>query len=228
MSAFFSPRMRLACLLLSMMAGAYAADTAPQRYLDENKKPLTAAEFEQRVKDGAHGNVMKMMKDGQVVEVIMQIAPKNAPPAPKIKYKIKPGAAFPAFSVEQLAGGKIDNKALLGRYTLINFYFAACAPCVEEVPELNQLAADRSDMNFIGITFDSPLEATKFVVERQFVWKLLPDASKTIEAVGVKTYPTFALLDPKGVLVAIAQSGEIVKSDKSITAWVNRLAKRAK
>ncbi|MFL6660407.1 MAG: TlpA family protein disulfide reductase [Massilia sp.] len=220
-------RLPLRLLALFLFAANAYAQNVPTTYLDENKKPLTAAQFEQRVKDGAHGNVMKRMKDGVVLEVTMQISPKNAPPAPKLKYKIKPGESFPAFSLEQLAGGKIDNAALMGRYTLVNFYFAACAPCVEEVPELNELKSDRPDMNFVGMSFDSQEEAARFVVEHHFVWKLLPMASATLDTLGIKTYPTFALLDPKGKLVAIAQTADIIKSDKSVTAWVKRLVKPA-
>jgi peroxiredoxin len=223
---------RLLIILLASIFASHAHaglvpgnDAAPHSYFDEGKKPITEAEFEARVKQGAHFSMTKMMKDGVVAKVEMEISPKNAAPETKPKFKATPGAAFPAFKLAQVGGGTLDNKALLGRYTVISFYFAECAPCVAEVPELNQLAADRTDLNFIGMSFDSPDVTAKFAVDYKFTWKLLPEASKLLDSAGVKTFPSFALLDPKGVLVAIAQAGEITKSDKTLAAWVQRLAK---
>jgi thiol-disulfide isomerase/thioredoxin len=113
-------------------------------------------------------------------------------------------------------------------YSLINFYFAQCGPCIKEVPDLNALAKSRGDMNFIGVTFDTADETRQFAADTKFNWTLLPASIKLINELGVRAYPTFALVDPKGALVAISVHDAIIEKDKSIAAWVERTAPRAK
>ena len=64
---------------------------------------------------------------------------------------------FPKF---RLSNGKTEltNEDLLGKVVYINFWFTACIPCMQEMPQINELF-DRfkSDTNFILIstTYDS-------------------------------------------------------------------------
>ena len=44
----------------------------------------------------------------------------------------------------------------------------------------------------------------------------------------VRGYPSFALLDPNGALVAISAHDAIIEKDKSIAAWVERVVPRAR
>ncbi|MCV2403284.1 TlpA family protein disulfide reductase [Marinomonas sp. C2222] len=40
------------------------------------------------------------------------------------------------------------------KWTIVNYFAEWCAPCLEELPELNQLA-ERSDIRVFGISYDS-------------------------------------------------------------------------
>ena len=46
-----------------------------------------------------------------------------------------------------------------GKWVVINFWAEWCAPCIEEIPELNHLAAQGEELNVvvIGVSFD-PIE----------------------------------------------------------------------
>jgi len=94
---------------------------------------------------------------------------------------------------------------------------------VKEVPDLNAVAAHHRDMNFVAITFDSSDEAAQFVADRNFEWQILPNAKKFIAQIGVHAYPTFALLDPHGMLLGITGRSEMIASDNSLENWVARL-----
>jgi peroxiredoxin len=194
-------------------------------YNDPSGKPITAEQFAQMRKDGQPYTVTKSARPGQPQFAILSITTKEAikamaAPPPKLKA----GDLFPPFNLAKLDGSALDNEALRGRYSLVNFYFAQCAPCVKEVPELNTLAESRDDMNFVGITFDSAEETRKFAADTKFGWILAPDAKKLIDELRVRSYPSFVLLDPQGAVVAVERHDEIIAQDKSVTAWLARVA----
>lgn len=191
-------------------------------YVDENNKPITSEQFDQRVRGGAHVGMRKNTGgDGEpVVTMVLDTKPRVSL---KQTFKLKPGDDFPAFSLPRLTGKPLDNKALMGKPTVVSFYFADCAPCITEIPELNEFSHGRDDMNFIGMSFD-PLPVTrKFVEQHKLTWTLLSEAKKTLADVGITSYPAFALLDAQGKLIAIEPSYAILKSDKTLAAWVARL-----
>lgn len=197
-------------------------------YRDAAGKTITAEEFGMLVHAGNPFSATKRLVTGGQMAAVLSITTKEAikaeaPPPPRIK----PGEQFPAFRLAKLDGARFDNASLRGRYSLINFYFAQCAPCIQEVPDLNALAKRRGDLNFVGVTFDTADETRQFAADTKFEWTLLPSSLKLINELGVRGYPTFALLDPEGKLIAISVRDAIVGKDKSIAAWVDRLAPRA-
>lgn len=51
------------------------------------------------------------------------------------------------------AGHYADFK---GQWLLINYWAEWCAPCIKELPELNQLNAEHADIQVVGVHFDRP------------------------------------------------------------------------
>lgn len=240
----FSPRIRilpvLLALLLSTGVHAEPEDRAAEvrkqlrvdtykdvSYFDENKNEITSEQFDQRIRGGAYVSMSKTKNWFGTTIVKMRLDTKPSI-AFKAGYKIKAGDQFPAFSHMMLTNKPFTNKELLGKYSVVSFYFADCAPCITEIPELNALAASRADMNHIGITFDPVKTTRKFVDEHKLGWILLSDAKPTLDALGVTMYPTLALLDPEGKVIAIEPGHAIKKSDKTIAAWIERLAPQAR
>lgn len=197
-------------------------------YKDEHGTALTSDEFYKRVNGGGAFSTAKIMTGNRVTSATLTLqTAEEAKTQATNTYKINPGDAFPAFRKKDLTGHGISNKQLLGRYSLINFYFAHCAPCVKEIPDLNALAGNHTDMNFIAITFDSNAETRAFVSERKFNWKILADDKAFISKLGVRAYPAFMVLDPKGKVIAIATGSEIGNSDGSVEKWISRVMKPA-
>lgn len=49
------------------------------------------------------------------------------------------GANFPLDNLIAPTGKPLEKNTLLGKRLLINFYSAYCAPCIREVPKLNEI-----------------------------------------------------------------------------------------
>jgi thiol-disulfide isomerase/thioredoxin len=204
-------------------------DATQITYLDEQGKPLDESSFFGQVAQGKSFGANKS-KVGDDVKATFRLESKDeADKAKQVSYKVKPGGTFPAFHLNQLGGGSADKKQFAGHPTLINFYFAECAPCRQEVPDLNALTAKYPDMKFLAVTYDQVGESRKFVQDTKFNWAIAPNASAFIKQVGIKWYPSFALIDKNGKLVAIKTHAEIEGSDDhNVAAWVEHMQASAK
>lgn len=136
--------------------------------------------------------------------------------------------AMPAFDLKDLAGKRVTSADLRGKPTLVNFYFATCAPCILEVGPLNKFAASRKDLNFLAVTFDEPPEARAFVQRYKFQWRVVPDARDFIDRMAVKRYPMMALFDAQGRLLGLRAGGvkdelEAATLGLALKRWVDGL-----
>jgi thiol-disulfide isomerase/thioredoxin len=62
---------------------------------------------------------------------------------------------MPSQTLRDAAGAETDLPTLAaGRVTLVNYWATWCAPCLEEMPTLGQLARDMPELNVVGITVD--------------------------------------------------------------------------
>jgi hypothetical protein len=135
---------------------------------------------------------------------------------------------MPAFDLTDLTGQRVTSHSLRGKPTLINFYFAQCAPCILEVRPLNEFAASRRDLNFLAVTFDERPEARAFVERYKFRWRVLPDARDFIDRMAVNRYPMMALFDADGRLLGMRAGGvkdelEAAAVGPSLRRWVDAL-----
>lgn len=111
------------------------------------------------------------------------------------------GKEFLEFNLSSLNGEKISSENLRGKPTLINFWFKGCAPCIDEMPVLNQIAeAYKSDYNFISITYESKKDVDLFLKKHAFDFKHLVNARAFIDELGIQSYPLNLFLDSKGIL----------------------------
>lgn len=55
--------------------------------------------------------------------------------------------------LEQAGGAKLNWDTLRGQWVLVNYWAEWCKPCLEEIPELNEL--DKApDITILGVNFD--------------------------------------------------------------------------
>lgn len=67
-------------------------------------------------------------------------------------------------SMNDASGAAHSLSRWKGKALIVNFWAPWCAPCVKEMPELNQLAIDSAskNINVIGIGIDSPANIAEF------------------------------------------------------------------
>ncbi|WP_267226325.1 TlpA family protein disulfide reductase [Dyella silvae] len=230
----------LGCLLtLALMAPLHAASAddgeqrfaaslhlgaSPQlRYLDAAGKPLDYPAFAQQL---GEGRSFSITKDSQAHAALLRLRAPGATEGQPGRFSFKRGDAFPPFELPSLQGGVRRLSDFNGRYTLVSFFFADCAPCIAEVPTLNAYAREHGDMNFVAITYEDAATAQRFVSERGLTWRVLHDGTALTDTIGVGIYPTLMLIDPSGhvagAAVGMSMRDEPSKRLTDLTIWVEQ------
>jgi thiol-disulfide isomerase/thioredoxin len=172
--------------------------------------PLTFATFIAQVMAGrSFDKMMAMDKSLAVMTIKAGDASPNEPEhAPKpSRLAVAVGGEIPPLPHADLQGRR--HALANGRsFTLLSFFFAYCVPCIREIPALNALDAERDDLDIVSVTFDDITTAKRFVQERGLKTPIVAEAQGYIDAVGVKVYPTLALVSPDGHLLGVRSAYE--------------------
>src|SRR5690554_3785757 len=84
-----------------------------------------------------------------------------------------PAAAFLAKSYPDLQGEPVPLSSYAGRPLIVNFWATWCAPCVKEMPDLDELSRKYPDMDFVGIAIDTQANVERFLKKVQVSYPLL-------------------------------------------------------
>ncbi len=105
----------------------------------------------------------------------------------------------PEFEFEDLAGAMVKSADLEGKVVLINFWFTRCAPCIAEMPYLNQIQKDfvGKEVVFLSMAPEKKEEVFPFLNKHEFLFRHLPDADVFLKKFGVG-FPKNILLDRTG------------------------------
>ena len=114
------------------------------------------------------------------------------------------GKVYPIENEITLDGKEISLNNLKGKPTLINLWFTSCAPCIEEMPVLNELKKKFSGkFNFLSITMDSESKVKKFLETHLFDFEHIVNSKKLTTNLGFNGYPINLILDKNGVIKII-------------------------
>jgi len=109
------------------------------------------------------------------------------------------GKKFPVENLKDENNLEFKIEKLNGKPTLINIWVTTCGPCIEELPNLNELQNKLfSQVNFVAITFDTREKIEKFLLKHQFKFKHLNLSFQDLEKHGIYKYPLNFVLDGKG------------------------------
>ncbi len=111
------------------------------------------------------------------------------------------------FERVDLAGQKVSPSAMSGKVVVMNFWFAACSPCKEEVPEFIKLKERYKDkeVEFVAVTYDSPSVAKGFADKTGFDFRIVPSSRDIMDAYKILIYPTTVIVDKNGVVQSIIE-----------------------
>ena len=132
----------------------------------------------------------------------------------KHERSIKIGGQIPSFSVTTLKESKELQipKALLGKYTLIDFWATWCGPCIKEFPYLRKAYEKFSEKGFevLSISFDNRKEtalAYNNKPKNNFPWLSAIEekgfSSQLAKTFEISAIPFTILIDPYGKILAL-------------------------
>ena len=115
---------------------------------------------------------------------------------------VKPEQEAPDFELADATGKKWSLRALRGKPVLLNFWATWCAPCVEEMPSLENLNKRVGDkLTVLTVSVDEDWEAVKKFFPRGTGLSVLLDSSKEIpKRFGTEKFPETFLIDSQGRL----------------------------
>lgn len=102
----------------------------------------------------------------------------TAPAPPEGVSVAKRGQRLPQIELPRLEGGQmLLPDATLGRPVLINFWASWCAPCIEEMPELQRFAQSQDDagVQVLGIALDEAAAVQAFLQKVAVDYPILLD-----------------------------------------------------
>jgi thiol-disulfide isomerase/thioredoxin len=198
-------------------------------YRDVSGADVGYDKFQEALKDGTGYTIMKDSKKSTVVfqannEPRLLVSSTVKAPDTVV---VKRGEQLPEASLRDLDGRVVGLHSRGSRPLLINFFFAACAPCITETPTLNAFAKQRKDIDVVAVTFDDPATARKFGARHGFEWPIVADGQNFLDKLGIKSFPSFVYLGKDGKVLGISGGSDIggrgIPTVAELDAWIGKL-----
>jgi len=147
---------------------------------------------------------------------------------PDVEVEMPKTKAAYDFTLDQLDGTKLDFQELEGKVVFINFWATWCAPCIAEMPGIQDLYGtfqDHPDIVFIMINIEGKEDKVrKFIKKKKYTFSIyFPDASlipKVYESSGI---PATFVLDKEGY-IAYKKIGMASYDSDSFVKYIEKLA----
>jgi len=125
------------------------------------------------------------------------------------------GKAFTSFQAESLGGISYSQSNLIGKITIINFWFELCAPCVAELDALNKLYHTfdaNPKFQFISFSVDTPELARECIKRYNLLYPVISISREECFRLNCNVgFPTTIIVDESGKMVFIKPGGHTEK-----------------
>jgi len=134
-------------------------------------------------------------------------------------------AKFPDAKIPLAPQGSFELASARGKVLLIDYWASWCAPCLKELPHLQQLHLTRSGAGLVAVAVNADEDGTKALESAKRLGLTMtiglndPDVYRTL---GVRTLPTLLVFDKEGRLRA-RWDGYRPGLENEITAMVDKL-----
>ena len=112
------------------------------------------------------------------------------------------GFEMPNVTVTRLDSSAIDLTALRGKPVVINWWQTTCAPCIAEMPELNELVEkyEGRDVEFLAIANNEIAELPPFLEKHPFIYDIAVANDEAVRIFG-QGYPRHVIVNGEGKVV---------------------------
>lgn len=87
-------------------------------------------------------------------------------------------------------------------YIILEFWFPECAPCIGQIPLLNEIVEEFNNVKVLSVTFKDENRINKFLETTQLNYQVGIDTSRqTISNYNIGLYPTTLIIDSNGVII---------------------------
>jgi len=139
-----------------------------------------------------------------------------------------PGSRAPSYAASALDGGSFALEDLRGKVVLLNVWATWCAPCIREMPALEEVHREfgQRGLEVVGVSIDAASErdgVQRFLDRHGITFRILHDPSQSVvsafRTVGV---PETFLIDRSGTIVE-RFAGEFDPSAADVSARIEAL-----
>ncbi|MFN8309748.1 MAG: TlpA disulfide reductase family protein [Chitinophagales bacterium] len=186
-------------------------------YTNENNKEITEKEFRDKVASGVNYIAIKNEFDqvsGYQLQGASASGATSSTPMTVVssisKDAVKPGNYMPAFTTTDLNGNKINSADLKGKVVLLSFWFTACQPCIDELPDMNAIVEKyRANQNVVILspTTDDEEKVRRFLTNHTMNSTICIKARELADICYVLYYPTNVIIDKNGVVRNVFSGG---------------------
>ena len=207
-------------------------------FYDSSNKKLTPKEAEVKFKSGMY-KVEAFVNDNDVFKLAyltkmtqqelqeMMETYQNESASFDTAFKGKP---LPDFVFKDILGNTYTPEDIKGKVVVINLWFISCAPCIEEMPELNKLVKEYENNDavlFLALALDEKgPRLNTFLETHVFNYNIVPDSQDyIIKKLQINSFPTHIVLDKNSNVVFTLAGftpgvGELIKS--SINSFLDK------
>lgn len=129
----------------------------------------------------------------------------------------------PDFTLTDLAGKQWKLDELRGKTVVLNFWFTTCPACIQEMPELNDLAKSYkgAQVVFLALGRNDAKEIKRFLKDHPFNYTHLQNADNIGDLYNINSFPTSMVIDPQGIIRFVQIGGSNIK--QQIATAINKI-----
>ena len=213
-------------------------DNENYAFYDSSNKKLTPKEAEEKFKSGMY-KVEAFVNDNDVFKLAYLTKMTQQEMQEMMETYQKESASFdaalkgkplPDFVFKDILGNTYTPEDIKGKVVVINLWFTSCAPCIKEIPELNELVKEYENNDavlFLALALDEKgPRLDTFLETHVFNYSIVPSAQDyVVKKLQASSFPTHIVLDKNSnVVFTLAgytpQVGELINS--SISSFLEK------